>query len=413
MSGMGEVGAMSAMSANETTMRSTPREHARSMLAPKALFTLLLMAVVLGGSPFAVTDPLPPDPPAQVPLALRSPATAAVVERAPRPADAILAQLSTHDIVLVGESPHRGRRIHEVYAQIVAHPDFAARVDDVMVEFGNALHQPTMDRYLLQLEDVPRDELALCWRDTTQLLVWDSPVYEAFFTSVRALNESLAAGERVRVLLGDPPIDWSVVDSASALEPWLEREGSYVDVLERGVLERDRKALVFIGSGHCLKRAARSGFVEEVTERSWLGQLLEARHPGRSSTIYSFFEKGALQDLEGVAGWTAPTWVELSDHPLGEASFGLIAPSLSIREEVDGQLVWMPLEAEDWPPMSVMVDALLYLGEEQPGEEVAALPSTYADEAYVLELRRRARLLDELFGFEYYVPSVEALSAGG
>ena len=325
------------------------------------------------------------------------------------PTAALFAVLAERDVVLLGESPHRGRRIHDLYSRVVAHPDFATSVDDVLVEFGNARHQAIMDRYVLELEDVPSAELARTWRDTTQLLVWDSPVYEAFFTTVRERNADLAREERVRVLLGDPPIDWAQVRTAQELEPWLDRESSYVDVLEREVLAKDRKALVLIGSAHCMKRTAREGFAAETTDRSWLGHLLASDHPGRAFSVYSFFGKLRLSGYEGVDGWTEPTWIDLASNPVGEASFGLVAPRLAVQREVDGETRWVPLEPQDWPPMPVMADALLYVGEEAQDEEVPPLPETYEDEAYTRELLRRAHLLDELFQFDSYVPQLRQL----
>ena len=324
------------------------------------------------------------------------------------PASALLARFDDHDVVLLGESPHQGRSFHAFLAHLLVHPDFASRVDDVVVEFGNAGHQAIADRYLLDLEGVPPAELARTWRDTTQLLVWDSPVYEAFFTRVRRINEGLPPADRLRVLLGDPAIDWSLVHTAEELEPWLDREPSYLEVLQREVLEKDRKALVVIGSSHCMERTPSDGFAEAATDRSWLGQLLDARHPGRSTTVYPFFGRNTLAGHADTAAWTAPVWIDLAGDPVGEASFGLIGPRLSVQRVVDGETVWVPLEPEGWPAMRVMADALLYLGEDGD-DEVAALPETYADPVYAAELRRRAALLDELFGFDSYVPQLRAL----
>ncbi len=127
-----------------------------------------------------------------------------------------------------------------------------------------------MDRYLLDLESVPRELLALAWRDTTQLLVWDSPVYEQFFSLVRSLNSTLASSDRVRVLLGDPAIDWAQVHTPEELNPWMDRERSYFEILEREVLDKDRKALVLIGASHCMERTPREDFADEPTQQSWL-----------------------------------------------------------------------------------------------------------------------------------------------
>jgi hypothetical protein len=86
-------------------------------------------------------------------------------------------------------------------------------VSDIVVEFGNGRFQPVVDRYLAG-EHVTRDELARAWRDTTQISgIFDLPMYEAMLTTVRDVNASLPSARRLRVWLGDPPIDWSQVTS--------------------------------------------------------------------------------------------------------------------------------------------------------------------------------------------------------
>jgi len=319
----------------------------------------------------------------------------------------VVALFSRADVVLLGESPHRGRASHELALSVVSHPDFGTRIQDVVVEFGTAREQATMDRFLLGLEDVPPGELARAWRDTTQLLVWDSPLYEAFFRHVRALNEGRPRERRLRVLLGDPPIDWEAVREPAELDPWLDREASLLAVLEHEVLAHDHKALVLIGDAHVMQRDARNGFAAELPRNPWLGQLLASRHPGRSRSVYAFFGRARLAGAADGKGWSTPEFLDAAADPLGTVSFGLVAPALSVQRVVDGVTTWVPLEAGEWAPVRGIVDALLYLGEDP--EEVPPTLQQYRDEARVAELRRRAALLDAYFGFESYVPQVEDL----
>ncbi len=51
------------------------------------------------------------------------------------------------------------------------------------------------------------------WQNTTiPGVTWDVPVYEAFYREVRDVNASLPPHQRIRVLLGDPPVDWDRAD---------------------------------------------------------------------------------------------------------------------------------------------------------------------------------------------------------
>src|SRR5688572_5113067 len=94
---------------------------------------------------------------------------------------------------------------------LVRHPDFVGTVNDIVVEFGNARYQDIADRYVAG-EPVPRDQLKQIWENTTVVTgVWTAPMYEAFLGEIRSLNETLPPSRHVRVVLGDPPIDWSAV----------------------------------------------------------------------------------------------------------------------------------------------------------------------------------------------------------
>lgn len=53
----------------------------------------------------------------------------------------------------------------------------------------------------------------LIWRETTQVYAHDNSVYQKFFETVRAANRKLPDGRKVRVLMGEPPIDWSKVNN--------------------------------------------------------------------------------------------------------------------------------------------------------------------------------------------------------
>ena len=62
-------------------------------------------------------------------------------------------------------------------------------------------------------DKVPIESLRHVWRDTTQPGLGHDREWEAFFQVVRALNASHAAPQRIRILLGDPPIEWEQVST--------------------------------------------------------------------------------------------------------------------------------------------------------------------------------------------------------
>src|ERR1017187_5976159 len=115
-------------------------------------------------------------------------------------------------------------------------------------------------RYTAQLRQV--------WRDTTQspLNTWDSPVYEQFYRTVRAANWALPAAKQMRVLLGDPPIDWSKIRDLSQVGGFgSQRDNHAASVVKKEVLANGRRALLCYGWGHLAHGGSLVGLLERQT----------------------------------------------------------------------------------------------------------------------------------------------------
>src|SRR6185436_12633884 len=113
---------------------------------------------------------------------------------APRPAvpvepiAAILDAFRSHPVVALGEGSHGNEQGHAFRLSLIRDRRFAATVNDIVVESGNALYQEVMDRFV-RGEEVPHDVLRRAWQDTTQPHdVFDRPIYEELFRAVRAVN---------------------------------------------------------------------------------------------------------------------------------------------------------------------------------------------------------------------------------
>ena len=124
------------------------------------------------------------------------------------PITGILEMFKTHDVVALSEGNHGNEQGHAFRLALIRDPRFSAAVNDIVVEFGNAHYQAVIDRFV-QGEPVAYEELRKVWQDTTQRgTVWDRPIYEEFYRAVRDVNAALPVERRLRVLLGDPPMDW-------------------------------------------------------------------------------------------------------------------------------------------------------------------------------------------------------------
>jgi outer membrane protein OmpA-like peptidoglycan-associated protein len=272
-------------------------------------------------------------------------------------------------IVALGEA-HGAPETQEFIARVIEHPGFAGKVSVVVVEFGSARYQKLMDQYILG-RDVPREELRQAWENTTQVSgVWSSPIYENFFAFVRTFNQKLPEWKRIRVLLGDPPIDWTTVVSPADedMNDW--RDAHFASVVEREVIRKGRKALLLIGGAHLSRR---------VLLPNSLIHLLDARLPGKTLVIQSVnLSSVKPQVAVRLRQWPTPSALEIRGTWLGSVDTRDVGFSLSRG----------PLEKDS--------DVLLHLSA-QPFKTVpvAVAPNS----AYARELKRRQDLAEATLPF--------------
>jgi hypothetical protein len=206
-------------------------------------------------------------------MALTAMAPAVMAQSAARPAEpigAILDAFRTHSIVALGED-HGNEQEHVFLRALVRDPRFAATVNDVVVEFGNARYQEVMDRFV-RGEQVADDELRRVWLDTTGITgVWERPIYEEFYRAVRAANATLPRERQLRVVLGDLPVDWDTAQRTPRTpdqrrlygqvvpdnppEGFMDRDFHTANVVRREVLAKKRRALIIYGDMHLTRRS--------------------------------------------------------------------------------------------------------------------------------------------------------------
>lgn len=119
-----------------------------------------------------------------------------------------------------------------------------------------------IDRYVSG-ESVPIEQAQKAWRDTVGALGPVSPVYGEFYATVRRVNLKLPKERRLRLLLGDPPIDWNNVRSREDVALYLPfRDEFYARVVRYQVLAKSRKALLIMGAGHFQRSGGRPSLIE-------------------------------------------------------------------------------------------------------------------------------------------------------
>jgi hypothetical protein len=298
-------------------------------------------------------------------------------------ADAVIEAFDRHRLVAVGEAGLHGlQEHHDGVRSLLTDPRLPEIVDDIVVEFGNALYQSTVDRFVAG-PAVGNPELWPVWRNTTQspLETWDAPVFENVYRTLRAVNWPRSARKQVRVLLGDPPIDWPQVTTRDQVNAALaQRDTHAATVVEREVLDQGRKALILYGAGHVLHAAGTDpplppGTVSMVEQRTGehvyvITTLVPlAGDPGDMAQRLSRYRRGTVIP-------TAGSW-------LGAFDAGLILPT-GVRGS-GGQ----PANILCDVPLGAVVDAGLYVGQSEDLTVSRPNPTIYLDPAYWDELQRR------------------------
>lgn len=191
-----------------------------------------------------------------LPMFLTPPGALAQTQQAkpgsPEPATAaILAAFDKYEIVGL-PAAHGMKDLDDFILSLIRNPAFSEKVNDIEVECGNSLYQPVLDRYIAG-EDVAFTEVRKVWRNTTQSMCGTSGFYEQLFPLVRAINQKLPAGRRLRVLAGDPPIDWDQVKNfQDILRFGVNRDANAASVMEKEVLAKRRKSLMLYGAMHLM-----------------------------------------------------------------------------------------------------------------------------------------------------------------
>jgi hypothetical protein len=315
----------------------------------------------------------------------------------PQPAvEAVLAAFDKYPVVAIGEV-HWLLEQHQFFHTLIRHPNFANVVNDIVIEWGNARHQATLDRYIAG-ENVPVADLRAIWRDHSASPIgpWDAEVYEEFFTVVRDVNAHLPTERRLRVLAGDPPVDWNRSE-AERLRLTRERDKHVADIVEQEVLAKGRKALVLIGTMHIrrgLQPNPTAPFAPEFAVAN-VTKRLEASHPGSVYVILPHDgvagnpDPSIRQGLEqAMQPWPKPSITVLKNTIIGttEAKH-FISPPLVLGAP-EGHTLSNPVSV-DGLTLADLGDAYLYLGPLDSLTASRVAPHNFTDQPYLDELSRR------------------------
>ena len=226
------------------------------------------------------------------------------------PVTAIVDAFHSYSIVALGE-PHGNEQAAAFRVALIRDPRLRARVNDIVIESGNSRFQDVVDAFVSG-RSVPDARLRQVWQDTTVAnFVWERPIYEQFLRAVRGVNVPLPKPKQLRVLLGDPPIDWSAVHTTDDLRRWqVQRDSSAASIVRDQVLAKGRRALVIYGEAHLWRHSGDNNLV--------------SRLEGDGTRVFTI-STPILTDLASVqpsvSGWPRPSVALLAGTLIGAQNF--------------------------------------------------------------------------------------------
>ncbi|MDE1163100.1 MAG: hypothetical protein PW792_14340 [Acidobacteriaceae bacterium] len=286
------------------------------------------------------------------------------------PTSAVLKAFQTHDIVMIGEI-HWDKLEWQWLDALVSDPRFADHVDDIVMEIGNSLYQKSVDRYVagdpISTEDVQR-----AWRNTLGLGP-PSPIYSELYRRVREVNMKRHGKHQIRILCGDPYIDWDKIETGEDIGPFLgHRDQWYAQVVKDEVIAKHHHALLIAGSNHFFREPTRPFLIERALQQT--GAKTFVILAGTNAI-------GGYDDLDHrFDEWPVPSIATTHGNWVGD---------LPVLPVVTGGTAtnYSPLELKD------AADALLYLGPRDQQRGVHAPRAEVDETAYGKELMRRMSLL--------------------
>ena len=323
---------------------------------------------------------------ASLALALSQATSSPLPAATPIPAlEGVIGSLRAHQIVALSD-PHGSATAQAFIRQLIGDPRFADLVDDIVLEVGNARYQSLVDDYV-NGGAIDESALAEAWLNTTVANQISADV--EWFRLVRQINRRRPAGRRMRILLGDPPIDWTTTNTRDDHFKWLAQRDSYpAALIQTEVIAKNRRALVVYGHFHYQRFNMASNLAMDDWRMQTIVSLVERAGPTRIFTVWTLSDE--LTDaIPETASWPRPAFAAVRGTPLGRLDIARLYPKRPRMQFGDGKPIPVPIEA--WAPLPVerQLDAVIYLAPSSEDRRIQISNQVCARPGFLKERLRR------------------------
>lgn len=293
--------------------------------------------------------------------------------------DYIIQTFQKCNIIGLGEGRHHLENSHQFFQKMFDNKKIQETVNIVIVEFANAAYQDILDKYIFG-EEVKVDELRKIWRESTGCigLFGEATIYFELLQKIRNVNFTLASNKKIRVLGGDPPINWTSIHSLEDfLKINIKRDLFAADLAIEYGIKRSMKVLVIFAEYHLTKISDKAD--NNRKDLASITNNVNTKYPGTMQVI-AVLNPEEFHLSQETKNWPLYSIVNLVSEEIGNL------PAVNYFTQIfnkDGRVILF----ENYK-IKELFDAFLYIGPSESWRQVDIPKSVFTINEWK-ELNRR------------------------
>jgi hypothetical protein len=203
----------------------------------------------------------------------------------------IVQAFNNYNIIGLGEGEHHLKDSHIFFHKMLDNKKIQEIIDVIIVEFANVAYQDILDKYIFG-EEVDIKELRKIWRESTQSIgrFGEALIYFELLKKIRDVNAALPKNKKIRVVGGDPFIDWqSIKTREDYLKIIAARDTLPAELAIDYGIKQSKKVLLIYSEFHFVKINDKRFHSEHHT----ITTVVNSKYPGAMKVI-AIFNPSAL-----------------------------------------------------------------------------------------------------------------------
>ncbi len=296
--------------------------------------------------------------------------------------DYMIETFQHYNIIGLGEGLHGLENSHRFFQMLFDNKKIQSLINFIIVEFANTDYQDIIDKFIFG-ENVEIQDIRKIWRESTQCIgsFGEAPVYLNLLKKIRNINLTLPNDKKIRVLGGDPSIDWNTIHNLDDYRKKIELRKIFPAhlAMKYGVLGNQK--VLFIYSGLHLTKISD----ETSPETHWsITTHINKKYPGAMKVIEILNTK-ELHLQKETENWPLYSIIDVQENFSGELPAEKLFPEM--YNDKGKVILYRGYKIKD------LFDALLYVGPTKKWK-ISEIPNNiFSDEKFLIELNRRREIL--------------------